>query len=281
MSGAFSFVRQTWRPTLAALSVSVPLTYKRQPANCSQDVKWAGNISVSAKFVSNVAPEDANVLLEKVAQTNAGGSADTIGSKLQYLWTELVNCENQNKMSLAKAMEYEIPIERIQGIDPSLSELAWLRPVMKWIENPEIMKYLDVDHNNQLSFTEFSILLLLALTQIESDSEVVTKKKFIKSMYFLMDLDGNGEIDKDEFVCICSLLAALGMIDAAKVNEVCRTWSSKRKVELLADEADFRKVFENAFEMVDEDGDKTLSESEWFLFAGEWLRWNLERSLEE
>merc|ERR1712157_542182 len=99
-------------------------------------------------------------------------------------------------------------------------------------------------------------------------------------MYFLMDLDGNGEIDKDEFVCICSLLAAIGMIDANRVDETCQRRKRKRKgspaVDVVSQTGDFKSAFENAFHMYDEDGDKTISEYEWFLFAGEWLGWNLD-----
>lgn len=280
-----SFLRHNWRPTFAVLSVAVPFASQRQPIRCSEDMKWLSNTTVSAKFVSNVQIKDANKLLEKVEKTSVGNS-DTIDDRLAYLWTELVNWNREKKMSLNDAMDHEVPVEWIRGLKPSIEELDWLRPVMKWVEDPEIMSYLDVDNNNKVSFKEFSILLLLALTQIEGDSDLhVTKKKFIKSMYFLMDLDNNGEIDKEEFVCICSLLAAIGMIDANRVDETCRKRGRKRKgvpmVETVSQTGDFRSAFANAFHMYDEDGDKTISEYEWFLFAGEWLGWNLERNLEE
>lgn len=271
-----SAMRRSLRPALAALSVAVPLANRPQPTRC--------NTAAPGEFVGNVAFQDAIVLKAKFERQMS--ETATVDDSLAHMWTELVNwCrrrQREKKLPQADAMEFEIPVDWIRSLKAGREGLAWLRPVMKWVEDPDVMRLIDLDGNNMMSFKEFSVLLLLALTQSQGDAApVVTKKGFIRSMYALMDLDNDGTIVMEEFVSICSLLAGLGMIDADQVGNECRKRGLKdsRKAMFMVESKDFQSAFENAFYLYDEDGDRNVSLDEWSLFASEWLGWNLERGL--
>merc|ERR1712224_182961 len=122
--------------------------------------------------------------------------------------------------------------------------------------------------NGDVDFKEFAALLLVAMAQTQEGAQKVTRESFMKMMYYLMDVDGDGTISQEEFVHMCSCSTELGLINVKDIEKMCE---QRLGPEYKKGKGDLRTIYDQVFLLYDYDGSGDIGEAEWSMFATDWL----------